>query len=103
MASVGGQIDLFGKTTVLHKPKNHIIFGTIKNRLQKGWTSIMDEYTACEQAYENGYEAGKEAAEVLQKEIARLARESVKRDLALAKLEAETEAIIERLSREQKN
>ena len=65
----------------------------------------MDEYTACEQAYKNGYEAGKkkEATEVWQKEIARLACESVKRDLALAKLEAETEAVIERLSREQKN
>ncbi len=75
-----------------------------QNRLQKGWTSIMDEYTACEQAYKNGYEAGKkEATEVWQKEIARLACESVKRDLALAKLEAETEAVIEWLSREQKN
>ena len=29
-----------------------------QNRLQKGWTSIMDEYTACEQAYKNGYEKG---------------------------------------------
>lgn len=63
----------------------------------------MDEYTACEQAYKNGYEQGKkDATEVWQKEIARLARESVKRDLALAKLEAEAEAVIERLSREQK-
>ena len=56
----------------------------------------MDEHTACEQAYKNGYEAGKkEATEMWQKEIALLARESVKRDLALAKLELEIEAAIE--------
>ena len=61
----------------------------------------MDEYTACEQAYKNGYEAGKkEATEVWQKEIARLACESVKRELKLAKLEAEVITAIEFLTQE---
>lgn len=61
----------------------------------------MDEYTACEQAYKNGYEQGKkEATEALQEEIAQLARESVKRELKLAKLETGIKAVIKRFSQE---